>query len=71
MMDRQYDIVLLGATGYTGRLAVEYMAHSLPPSIRWAIAGRSGSKLEAVSKELGLDSEKSITMPLNSTINCH
>jgi short subunit dehydrogenase-like uncharacterized protein len=46
---REYDIILLGATGYTGRLTAEYMAAYMPTDIRWAIAGRSPSKLEAVA----------------------
>lgn len=46
---RQYDIVLFGATGYTGKLTAEYIAKSLPTNIKWAIAGRSSNKLEAVA----------------------
>lgn len=52
VMDRKYDIVLLGATGFTGKLCVEYMVRNLPSHVRWAIAGRSRPKLEALSKEL-------------------
>lgn len=50
-MDRKYDIVLLGATGFTGKLCTEYMARNLPSRVKWAIAGRSQAKLEAVAKE--------------------
>jgi short subunit dehydrogenase-like uncharacterized protein len=46
---RQYDVVLFGATGYTGKLTAEYMATNMPTDIRWAIAGRSPGKLEAVA----------------------
>lgn len=49
--DRQYDIVLFGATGYTGKLTAEHIATHLPTDIKWAIAGRSSSKLEAVAAE--------------------
>lgn len=45
---RQYDIVLFGATGYTGQLTASYIAKHAPTDIKWAIAGRSASKLEAV-----------------------
>ncbi|KAM4054671.1 saccharopine dehydrogenase NADP binding domain-containing protein [Hirsutella rhossiliensis] len=48
---RQYDLVILGATGYTGRLTVEHVAARLPPSLKWAIAGRSESKLQALADE--------------------
>ncbi len=46
---RQYDVVLYGATGYTGKLTASYMAAHLPTDLRWAISGRSESKLEAVA----------------------
>jgi len=46
---RQYDIVLYGATGYTGKLTASHMAMHLPTDIKWAISGRSESKLEAVA----------------------
>ncbi|KAG0647549.1 trans-acting enoyl reductase [Hyphodiscus hymeniophilus] len=48
---RQYDIVVFGATGYTGKLAAEHIVKSLPTDLRWALAGRSASKLEAVAAE--------------------
>lgn len=50
--DRQYGIVLLGATGYTGRLTASVIAEQLPTNLKWAIAGRSRSKLESLAKEL-------------------
>ena len=57
-MDRKYDIVLLGANGFTGRLTTEYMIKALPETTRWAIAGRSKKKLEALSQEFGLKDTK-------------
>lgn len=52
-MDRQYDIVLFGATGFTGGLTAEYLAaHGTG---RWALAGRDPSRLAAVSDRLGRD----------------
>jgi short subunit dehydrogenase-like uncharacterized protein len=50
---RRYDIVIFGATGFTGRLAAEYLAEHLPAGARWAIAGRSAQKLAAVREGLG------------------
>lgn len=49
---RQYDIVLLGATGYTGKLTAEHLIQYLPTNYKWAIAGRSDSKLKAVNETL-------------------
>ncbi|KAM0564242.1 hypothetical protein ACHAPJ_000452 [Fusarium lateritium] len=57
-MDGKIDIVLLGATGYTGRLCAAYMAQALPEDVSWAIAGRSESKLQDLHKELKLEESK-------------
>lgn len=51
MAERQHDVVLFGATGFTGALTAQYLAAHAPDSTRWAIAGRNRSKLE----QLGLD----------------
>jgi short subunit dehydrogenase-like uncharacterized protein len=51
-----YDLVLLGATGFTGRLTARNLAHrTAGTSLRWAIAGRDRTRLEAVRAELGGD----------------
>lgn len=55
--DRQFDVVLYGATGFTGRQTVEYFARHAPAGLRWAIAGRSRAKLELVRAEAGLDAD--------------
>jgi short subunit dehydrogenase-like uncharacterized protein len=44
---REYDIVLFGATGFTGGLTAEYLAQAAGPQTRWALAGRNQRKLEA------------------------
>lgn len=49
---RPYRIVVLGATGFTGRLVAEYLARTVGASLPWAIAGRSPSKLEEVHRAL-------------------
>lgn len=50
--DRDFDIVLFGATGFTGRLTAEYLARHAPDGLRWALAGRSRDKLEDVRDHL-------------------
>ncbi|KAL9946172.1 hypothetical protein ACHAO5_004168 [Verticillium nonalfalfae] len=45
---RKYDVVVFGATGYTGQFAAEHIATHLPSNLRWAVAGRSESKLQKV-----------------------
>ncbi|KAL1839283.1 hypothetical protein VTJ49DRAFT_1683 [Mycothermus thermophilus] len=49
--NRQYDLVVFGATGYTGKYTAHYITTHLPTNLRWAIAGRSQAKLEAVVAE--------------------
>jgi len=51
MAERQHDVVVLGATGFTGALTARYLADHAPDTTRWAVAGRNRSKLE----RLGLD----------------
>ncbi|KAJ4196837.1 hypothetical protein NW755_001609 [Fusarium falciforme] len=51
-MAGKIDIVLLGATGYTGRLCAAYMTKAIPDTVSWAIAGRNQKKLEDLQKEL-------------------
>ncbi|HWT93502.1 MAG TPA: saccharopine dehydrogenase NADP-binding domain-containing protein [Solirubrobacteraceae bacterium] len=53
--DRAYDIVLFGATGFTGKLTAKYLAEHAPQGLRWAIAGRSREKLERLREELVAD----------------
>jgi hypothetical protein len=48
----QYEVVLFGATGYTGKLCAEHIHAKLPNDLRWAIAGRSQAKLEALRNEI-------------------
>jgi short subunit dehydrogenase-like uncharacterized protein len=49
---REFDVVLFGATGFTGGLTAEYLAAHAPNGCRWAIAGRSREKLLAVRERL-------------------
>ncbi|KAI9930462.1 hypothetical protein ASPWEDRAFT_26988 [Aspergillus wentii DTO 134E9] len=50
--NREFDIVLLGPTGYTGKLCAEHIVKSLTTNLKWALAGRSLQKVEGVAKEL-------------------
>jgi short subunit dehydrogenase-like uncharacterized protein len=49
---RAYDVVVLGATGFTGALTAAYLAEHAPAGLRWALAGRNRAKLEQVRTEL-------------------
>jgi short subunit dehydrogenase-like uncharacterized protein len=48
----EYELVLFGATGYTGKLTAQHITKNLPTDLKWAIAGRSQEKLEAVVADL-------------------
>jgi short subunit dehydrogenase-like uncharacterized protein len=52
-MERSYDLVLFGATGFVGELAAEYLAGHAPGHARIALAGRSAEKLRALRERLG------------------
>ncbi|KAK0623181.1 Saccharopine dehydrogenase-domain-containing protein [Immersiella caudata] len=49
--DREYDVVVFGATGYTGKFTAQHIATSLPTDLKWAVAGRSRVKLEQVAAQ--------------------
>jgi short subunit dehydrogenase-like uncharacterized protein len=55
----EFDVVVYGATGYTGRLVAEYLAsrYGVGREIKWAMAGRSAEKLSAVREEIGAPAE--------------
>ncbi|WP_098894683.1 trans-acting enoyl reductase family protein [Streptomyces sp. t99] len=49
---RPLDVVLFGATGFVGALTAEYLAAHAPAGLRWALAGRSRTKLEKLRERL-------------------
>ena len=59
MNDKNFDVVIYGATGFTGKLVVEYMLNQYgnDQTISWAMAGRSQEKLIAVRDALGVSSK--------------
>lgn len=52
---KDFDVVIWGATGFTGRLVAEYYLrhYGLTNDFKWAMAGRSQQKLEEIRKSLG------------------
>ena len=56
MVNKEYDIVVYGATGFTGQLICEYLNnHRDTDSLNWAISGRSIDKLTTLSKKYSID----------------
>jgi short subunit dehydrogenase-like uncharacterized protein len=71
MAARAYDLVVWGGSGFTGRLAAEYLAKKYTPGadtskssepVRWAIAGRDRAKLE-----VGLGHHSRVSLAWNHT----
>ena len=53
-MEKKFDIIIYGATGFTGKLCAKYLSENAS-DINWAIAGRNKEKLEEVKKEFSLN----------------
>src|SRR3954467_12076498 len=53
MSDREFDIVLFGATGFVGKLTAGYLARHAPSDTRIALAGRSAERLQQVKHDMG------------------
>lgn len=51
--DRRFDVVVFGASGFTGRLVAEYLSLHEGFGLRWALAGRSLQRLEGVRADIG------------------
>ena len=62
--EREYAVVLFGATGFTGGLTAEYLARHAPADLRWALAGRNRGKLEAVRARLAEIDDRFATLGL-------
>ena len=55
----EFDIIVYGATGFTGRLVAEHLAqrYGVGGEVKWAMAGRSLEKLQSVRDEIGAPKE--------------
>lgn len=55
LVDREFDVIVWGATGFTGRLVAEHLLqrYGVGDNLRWAMAGRNLPKLEGVRDDLG------------------
>ncbi|MEU6881761.1 saccharopine dehydrogenase NADP-binding domain-containing protein [Streptomyces sp. NPDC046712] len=63
-VERPYDVVLFGATGFVGELTAEYLAEHAPTDCRWALAGRSRAKLSALRARLAVRWPRCAELPL-------
>ena len=60
MSNREFDVIVYGATGFTGQLVAEYLLgqYGCGEELSWAIAGRNEEKLRGVRRELGTAAEQ-------------
>lgn len=52
---KDLDLVLQGATGFTGRLAAAELARAAPPGLRWGVCGRTRERVEAIAERYGAE----------------
>ncbi len=65
-MSRDFQIIIWGATGFTGRLVARYMCqkYGIGKDVCWTIAGRNGNKLQQLRTELESIDPKAGDLPL-------
>lgn len=64
MSDRKFDVVVWGASGFTGRLVAEYLIRQDLRDLRWALGGRNQQKLEEVRGELARREPRAAHVPI-------
>ena len=57
-MSREFDVIIYGASGFTGRLVAEYMGKTHGDSANWAMAGRNEAKLAEVRDLVGAPAQR-------------
>ena len=62
MSEREFDLVVFGASGYTGKLVAEYIQNEYGrnQTLKWALAGRNKDKLAGIKEDLNLESDLTI-----------
>ena len=50
--EKEFSLVVFGASGFTGRLVAEYLAAQYGDNLKWAMAGRNEEKLKSVREEI-------------------
>ena len=63
-MSKEFDVIVFGATGYTGRLVAEHLfkAYGTGGSVKWAMAGRNADKLAEVRNLIGAPASRSLVI---------
>ncbi|OKH18716.1 saccharopine dehydrogenase family protein [[Limnothrix rosea] IAM M-220] len=67
-MSQSFDLILVGATGFVGQIVCRYLVtHSKTEDFKWAIAGRSLSKLNTLKSSLGEAAQDLKTLQIDVT----
>ena len=53
--EREFDVVVWGATGFAVRLTAQFLLERYDTSLRWALGGRNRAKLEAVREAISVE----------------
>ena len=65
-MNKKFDIIVYGATGFTGSLCVKYLKKNYS-ELHWAVAGRNKEKLSLLCQEIGADCQVFVAEANNSS----
>ncbi|MCB0967100.1 MAG: saccharopine dehydrogenase NADP-binding domain-containing protein [Ilumatobacter sp.] len=66
MSDREFDLIVFGATSFVGQILTKHLA-TRGTDVRWAIAGRNADKLATVADEAGVDVERIVADAADTT----
>jgi short subunit dehydrogenase-like uncharacterized protein len=70
---RSYDIIVWGASGFTGKLICQYLMKNygtgVGPALRWTIAGRNHKKLETIRKDLKLNNPEEMPILIGDSLD--
>lgn len=66
MASKPFDIILIGATGFTGKRAAHYLRDNAPENVKWGIAARNSDKLATIAEKLDLSPEDCFTVDTTS-----
>ena len=61
-MEKKYEIIVYGATGFTGQICCKYLRDNYSDLV-WAIAGRNGDKLEQIKSDFSLNCDVVVAGP--------
>ena len=70
MTEKQYDIILFGVTGFTGKLCAEYLFERNYDGLKWATSARNPSKAESILKELSVKFGQDVPPILKADLVC-